>query len=773
MYLDKTKSAGWLALIDDAKKYFSSYQDACHNIDRKYADLNALRDSGNTLADSDFTLFWSNIQVLGPSIYARPPLPAITPRFKDRRPLYRTSSELLERVVHTSFDLADINQVMLALRDDLTIIGRGVAWVRYDDDESKICVEHLHRKDFLCDPARDWSSVDWVARRGWLTKDEMEDRFGEEVAESVDYVIRDRANSREDQDNQHRCGVWEIWHKGEDCVVWVVDGVEDTLDHGEPPMKVEGFFPCPRPAFGTLQRGTLIAIPDILQYQNQLDGINELTRRIHALLNGLQMKGFYTGGGEIGDAIEAAYNSTDEGRLMIPVSSLGEFSSGGAPVYFLPIDQVAQTLTASVELRRQLIDDVYQIIGLSDIMRGATEASETATAQQIKQQNGSVRVRDKQQELVRIARDICRICAEVIAEEYTEKQLLEMSQMELPKDKDIKAQIKSLEKQGEAMARDMQRIQSDPALQAQIQQNPEAAQQAIEQFQAQMQQIQQQVEDLGKTVTIDAVVEFLRDQKLRPFVLDIETDSTIYPDEMAEKANRAEFLGVFMQALGGVSQLASLGPQALALAGGFLKFTLAPYRVGRELDSLIDDFVDSAPQIAEQQQAAQGEGEDMAALAEAEMEKAKAQMAKVQADSQLKQAELQQRMTQMQIDTQEKQAKMQMENQKLQLAAQKQEQEFAAKMADLDAKQNLMQAQTAKILAEIGLDVRKQDLEEYKAATDTAMRETEMQVNEAHRAEDMAVAERDKSLDRAERVVDSERQYSLAERQAGGKGDVP
>lgn len=749
MHLDKTKSAGWLALIDDAKKYFSSYHDACNNIDKKYANLNALRDSGNTIADSDFTLFWSNIQVMGPSIYARAPQPAITPRFKDRRPLYRASSEMLERVVETTFDVADINQTMLALRDDLTIIGRGVAWVRFEEDESKICVEHLHRDDFLCDPARDWACVEWTARRGWLTKEEMAERFSEEISDSVDYVIRNRANTREDQDNQHRCGVWEVWHKGEDCVVWVVDGVEDTLDHGEPPMKIEGFFPCPRPAFGTLQRGCLIPVPDILQYQSQLDGINELTRRIHSLLNGLQLKGFYTGGGEIGDAIEAAMNANDEGRMMIPVSSLGDFASGGAPVYFLPIDQVAQTLTACVELRRQLIDDVYQIIGLSDIMRGATEASETATAQSIKQQNGSVRVRDKQQELVRIARDICRISAEIISEEYSQKQLLEMSQMEIPSDKDVKAQVKALEDQGKAMAQDMERLRSDPKLQAQIQQNPEAAQQAIDQFQAQMQQLQQQIAQVSDTVTIEQIVSFLRDNRLRPFVLDIETDSTIYPDEMAEKASRAEFLQVFMQAMSGVSQLAVMGPQALALAGGFLKFTLAPYRVGRELDSLIDDFVDAAPQIAEQQQAAQGEGkgEDMAALAEAEMEKAKAQMAKVQADSQLKQAELQQRMTQMQIDTQEKQAKMQMENQKLQLQASKQEQEFAAKMADLDAKQNLMQAQTAKILAEIGLDVRKQDLEEYKAATDAQLRTIEVQLNEAHRAEDVAISERDKAAE--------------------------
>jgi hypothetical protein len=47
--------------------------------------------------DRQFQMFWANIQVLGPSIYARPPIPVVVPRFKDRKPLPRAASEILER----------------------------------------------------------------------------------------------------------------------------------------------------------------------------------------------------------------------------------------------------------------------------------------------------------------------------------------------------------------------------------------------------------------------------------------------------------------------------------------------------------------------------------------------------------------------------------------------------------------------------------------------------------------------------------------------------
>ena len=44
-------------------------------------------------------------------------------------------------------------------------------------------------------------------------------------------------------------------------------------------------------------------------------------------------------------------------------------------------------------------------------------------------------------------------------------------------------------------------------------------------------------------MTVEAVEQLLKSQKIRPFVLDIETDSTIQPDENAEKQKRVEFMG--------------------------------------------------------------------------------------------------------------------------------------------------------------------------------------------------------------------------------------
>ncbi len=41
-----------------------------------------------------------------PAIYAKPPVPVVVPKFKDRRPVYQAASEVLERCAIVAFDLA-------------------------------------------------------------------------------------------------------------------------------------------------------------------------------------------------------------------------------------------------------------------------------------------------------------------------------------------------------------------------------------------------------------------------------------------------------------------------------------------------------------------------------------------------------------------------------------------------------------------------------------------------------------------------------------------
>lgn len=659
------KSDVWLDMIAEAEKTFRTYQDKADGIDKLYADLENL---SSVTRDRQFQLFWANIQVLAPSIYARAPVPVVVPKFKDRRPLYRTASEFVERSTVVAFDLADINSTMIMLRDDLAIQSRGAAWVRYETkaesgkSSEKVCIDHVDRKDFLHEPARNWSEVGWVARRCWMTLEELKKRFqkysGDAYLQATTQVLR------KDKDNggstrQGKAAVWEIWSKTEDKVVWVTEGVEVTLDEDKPHLKLEGFYPCPKPAYGTTQRRSLIPVPDMLFYKDQLEEINGLTGRIHALSEALRIRGFYPGGGEIGDAVEAALSITDDRKIMVPISNWAAFGGTGQQIIWLPIDMIATTIAGLVDLRRAIIDDVYQITGLSDIMRGSTEKDETLGAQELKAQFGSVRVRDKQQELVRIARDLVRISAEIMAENFDQKTLLDMSQMEIPTEADIEKQIAEIEKAAKeemkAVGEQAKKAMQNPEMQAQAQENPQAAEQQLQQAQQQIiQKYEPELQKLGDTVTIEAVMEFLRDQKIRPFVLDIETDSTIQPDENAEKQARTEFSTALATLIGQFAPVLQVNPAMAPMVAGIIKFTLAPFRVGRELEGQIDEALESAMQQSGQPQP-NPEAEKAQAVAQAEQARLQMDQQKMQIDMQMKQADAQLKGQQAQADEQRKQ----------------------------------------------------------------------------------------------------------------------
>lgn len=711
------KSArAWLAAITSAEKAFEDYQHRCDSIDKLYANLRHL---ASATRDREFQMFWANIEVLGPSIYARPPVPVVTPKFKDRRPLYRTSSELLERSVVVTFDLNDINSTMLLLRDDLTINARGVPWVRYetaaegDHNTERVCIEHLDRKDFVHAPARKWAEVGWVARRGWMTKRAMRKRFRKFSGDAylnASFEVRKDDRDNGAADNSLEAGVWEIWSKDQNRVVWVTEGVDVLLDDDEPHLKLEGFFPCPKPAYGTLQRRSLIPVPDMVYYKDQLEEINELTGRISALSSAVQVRGFYpAGAGEIGDAIEAALKLRDNRQVMVPVSNWAAFGSGSAKdtIVWLPIDQIVATIAQLVELRRQVIDDVYQIMGLSDIMRGTTDAQETLGAQQIKAQYGSVRIRNKQAELVRVARDLVRIVAEIIAEDFDADTLLAMAQMEIPTDAEIRQQIEGLTEQAEQQFQALvqQAMQSPEAMQA-AQANPQQAQQMAAQAQQQiMEQLQPQVEKLEQTPTIERVMKFLRDERIRPFVLDIETDSTIQPDEDAEKQRRNEFLQVLAGAIQQLGGLVQMEPAAAPMAAQILKFAMAPYRAGRELEGAIEEF---AEQMAQKASQPQPNPEAEAQKAEQEMKQQELQLrqqetkAKADAEARKAQAEAEDRQAERDAKAQENEAKlaqigaqMDRDRQKGDLEIRKLEMEIEAKRAELQIKQESAQIDAA------------------------------------------------------------------------------
>ncbi|MBL4680866.1 MAG: hypothetical protein JKY88_09105 [Pseudomonadales bacterium] len=506
-----------------------------------------------------FNILWSNVETLKPSLYSQQPKPQVTRRYKDKDPIGRAASEILERALEYGIDAYDFDSVMNSCVQDYLLPGRATARVKYvptygDTEgegeeafspvvyEEAVC-DYIFWKDFRHGPGRRWEEVTWIAFRSFLSKDELKKRFGKKAAKvEFDYKPDDIG---EDDEQFKKAIVWEIWDKTSKKVLWLASSMSDKLlDRTDPPLNLHGFFPCPRPLFSLVTNDSLTPVPDFVEYQDQADELDEMSGRIGALVKALKVVGVYAG-----EAPEIARMLSDANdNQLIPVDNWAMFAEKGGVrgmIDWFPIEQVGNVLLGLYQARDKTKQELYEITGLSDIIRGASDAKETATAQRIKGQFASMRLGDRQKQVAIFARDILRLKAEVVCELF---------------------QVETLQMMTGA---------------------------------------QHSKEEWGQ------IVELLRNDPLRTYRIDIETESTVKVDDEAEKASRLEFvttIGEFLaQAVPFVAENQSMTP----LVSEMLLFAIRGFKVGRQLEGAFEEAVeglqqkDENPQLAQAQQAIQ------------------------------------------------------------------------------------------------------------------------------------------------------------------------
>ena len=637
--------------IENSERAFDEYFKRCRKINKRYLDERGdeAGNANNLVSKRKYNILWSNIQTALPAVYSQVPKPYIDRRFRDPDPVSRVASQILERSAEYSLSCDDFDGRMRNSTLDYLLFARSCAWLRYkpyfaeapetatedaaetpaqdqaedqdapddlnDDEEGDDAAElayeeapydYIHREDFLHSVARCWDEVWWVARKVYLTRQECIERFGDEIGkdlplDSFPETVTESMQKSGKFNYLKKARIYELWCKSNRRVYWLSKSYSlGYLDAKDDWLKLREFFPCPRPAYGTLGNDTLIPTPDFIEYQDQADEMDDLSQRIKMLSKALKAAGVYDG------SATGLKELLNEGQdfTLIPIENWAMFAEKGGidgVISWWPADKVAKVLLDLFQARDACKQEIYEITGFSDIMRGASEASETATAQSIKSQYGSMRLRDKQREIQRFARDIVRIKCEIIAEHFSPNTLQLMSNIQLP---------------------------SKPT--------PEQMQMA-----QQAQAMGQPAPPIPEGPYIEDVIDLLRNDGLRGFKIDIETDSTILADQQQEKQLRTEFL----QSVGGfLQQAVPLGeqvPQMLPLLGQLLMFGVRGFGGStRQLEQPFEDALaelekqasqpqppkqDPAVQVAQIKQ--QTDQQQIQADAQASQQKLKAEMA--------------------------------------------------------------------------------------------------------------------------------------------------
>jgi len=573
--------AYWCDQIAIYEREFSKWQERSKKIVKRYKDER--NQTENTVAR--FNILWSNVQTLAPALYAKNPIPNVDRRFEDDDKVGTTAARVLERSVTYFVDNDLFGNVMTQAVLDRLLPGRGTAWVRYvprfengvdqeaqvtDDTDTEtqedvlysedVVIDYVHWMDFGHTWGRTWEEVDAVWRKVYLTRSQLKKRFKNGADVPLDKEIKDDTDST--KSIAVKACIYEIWDKTNRKVYWISKSMEDPLDERDDPLGLKDFFPCPKPIYATMANDNLIPSPDYTQYQDQANELDNLTGRINSITKSLKVVGVYD------KSAEGLSRILSEGlqNTMVPVEQWAIFGEKGGlkgAVDWFPMEMVSNVLIALYEAREKVKQDLYEITGISDIIRGATNPNETLGAQKLKGQFATLRLDNMQKDVARFSRDLVRIMAEIIAEHFSIETIKQISG------------IKLMTMQEKQMA--MMELQQ-PGPDGQPKQPPEELQELLE------------------APTWEEVDKLLRDDTLRCFRISIETDSTIKADQDAEKAQRVELIG----AVGGFLQQATmLPPQLQPLAAELLMFGVRGFKISREIETTFDIAMKKIKQASE------------------------------------------------------------------------------------------------------------------------------------------------------------------------------
>lgn len=642
----------WLKELEKSEKEERTWHKKAKQVIERYIDER----EDEFASKSKFNILWSSTETLRPALISAVPRPEVRQRYKKDDPVARFAAKILERALEFSLDTYDFIKYGKAVVQDMLLPGRGVSRIRYvptfekiekktplreveDGGEvlflegeveeveelvyEEVRAERVPWKWFRLDPADCWENVRWVAFGAPFTKDEGLNEFGKKFAEVQ--VKKAKTEGETGEALKDKIIVWEIWDKQTRKQMFMPEGHNFFVEENEDPLGLENFFPCDEPIYAVEENDTMVPTPEFCLWQDQADELDEITARIRRVTEAIKARGAYAG--EERDALKQILTADD--NELVAVEDWMSFADKGGldgVISWVPIENFAKVLQILESQRAIKVQEIFELTGVSDIQRGSTDPRETARAQQLKANLGGRRLLTKQQSVQNHFRNLYRLKAEIIAEQF---------------DSDTLKLMVGLESDNEYF---------------------------------------------------DQAVQLIKNDALRIFNIDIETDSTVAADEEKEKQGLAEAMQAISAYIAAVGPMVQAGflPQQVAM--GLLADYLRKFRFGRKLDDLLEEAQKQPPPPSPEQQAAQAEQAKAQAEAAAEQQKA--------------QAELQLKAEELQMKIQAEQAKMATQIKAMQAKMQMDEQEHRQELRQ-DREEHLLEMTQAE-------EKHEQDLENQK-----------------------------------------------------------
>jgi hypothetical protein len=467
----------WAAEFATAEKALGKWHKQGSKVVKKFLDERTDNQDDWGLVESRLNLFHANVTTLMAMLYGNTPKVEVDRTFSDSTDdVARVAAEMISRMLAQDIQAPGSDQ-LTTLRNvlqDRLLPGLGTARVAYNyssktevteaiiDAEGKelapevteekitdewVDILYLHWRDVLWSPSRTYAEIRWRAFRSYLTKKQARERFGEDMAKQLTFSSKGPVNTEKGANNKseaiNQAEVWEIWDKTTFSVFWYSKGCPKILDQIEDPLELDQFFPDPPPMVANVTTTKWIPRADYMLSQDLYDEVDKLQTRISYLTDACKLIGVYD---KTQEGVKRIFQEGVENDL-IPVDNWAMFGEKGGlkgVIDWVPLDAVVNTIEILTTKQSEKIQQLYEVTGMSDIMRGASQPYESATASKAKVQYASIRVQCLQDEFARFASDLQSLKMEIIQKHFQPYCILQQSNIQNTPDAPLAEQAVAL-----------------------------------------------------------------------------------------------------------------------------------------------------------------------------------------------------------------------------------------------------------------------------------------------------------------------------------------
>lgn len=556
----------------------------------------------NLKKDVKFNILFSNTEIIVPAVFSQRPIPAVQRRNDERKADVpaKAANRVLSYLMDTN--LPSYPDFFTAVEDSvLDAALPGIGQVRVTSVDGVACLDYVPYDKFIWGYCRRWEDLPWQAYRLDLTYEDIVKTFNlsEDEAKQIKNAMP-TAESGQGEDETESAGpgdtkspstlpVYEVWRKSDRKRMFLCDAATNCcLKIEDDPLQLENFFPSPRPLQFIRRTTSTLPVPLYHIYQQQAEELNQVTDRITRLTKAIRVRGAYSASKP---ALAAIFQDGSMENALVPMETSMPMENGMSLdryIWLVPVEKLIVVLRELLTVREQIKSTIYEILGIGDILRGVSKASETLGAQKIKDKWGSLRINKARGRVEVFIKDSMRLMLEVAAKHSSQSFWKEATGLAILTSDEYKMAVEAFQQQS------MQPLPPGaPPLQPP---NP---------------------------MTWETILRQLSDNLQRSYLIDIETNSTIDPEATYEKEDLAEFLNALGQGMSGLAPLAEQSPEGFQAAKAFLVEICKRYRFGPEMEAKIEALpVPKAlqgppPEVQKQMQEIQAKGAEVQKASEA------------------------------------------------------------------------------------------------------------------------------------------------------------